>query len=229
MVDNNAPVIAIDGPSGSGKVTISRLIADQLEWHFLDSGALYRLVALAARWHSIPFDDQQGLETLAAHLDVQFISDNEESITRILLEGEEVTDVIRREECGTDASRVASVPVVRQALLDRQRAFRQMPGLVADGRDMGTVVFPDAGMKIFLTASLEERARRRYKQLKDKGVDANLDDLLTELAQRDARDKARVASPLKPAEDAIVVDTSDIGIDEVMMQVMGHWRELNRE
>ncbi len=222
------PVITIDGPASSGKGTIARLFAQELGWHFLDSGALYRLTALAARRHAIPFDDEEGLSTLAAHLDVQFLSDEEENVTRILLEGEEVTDAIRTEACGEDASKVAAIPGVRAALLDRQRAFRQSPGLVADGRDMGSVVFPDADLKIFLTASLEERARRRFEQLKDKVGGATLSALYQELAERDERDRARAVAPLKPAEGAVVVDTTGIGIDEVLARVRALWNEARQ-
>ncbi len=211
-----APVITIDGPTASGKGTITRLLARRLGWHILDSGALYRLVALAARKHSIPFDDADSLRTLAAHLDVEFVVDEDSGEVVTLLEGEDVTQELRTETCGNDASKVASVPAVREALLERQRAFRQPPGLVADGRDMGTVVFPDAVLKIFLTASAEERARRRYNQLKDKGLGVTMRGLLDEIAERDARDRERSASPLVPAEDAIQLDTSELGIDEVV-------------
>jgi len=217
-------VITIDGPSGSGKGTISRLVANQLGWHFLDSGALYRLVALAVRQHSIPLDDEQGVATLAAHLDVEFVSDENGTETRIFLEGEEVTNAIRREEVGNEASRVAAIQAVRDALLERQRAFQAVPGLVADGRDMGTVVFPDADLKVFLTASLEERAERRYKQLKEKGVDASLSALLSELAERDERDKNRTAAPLVPADDAVIIDSTQSGIEEVVAEVLALWR-----
>ena len=209
-------VITIDGPTASGKGTITRLLAQRLGWHILDSGALYRLVALAARKHSIAFDDAESLQTLAAHLDVEFVVDEDSGEIVTLLEGEDVTRDLRTETCGNDASRVASVPAVREALLARQRAFRKAPGLVADGRDMGTVVFPDAVLKIFLTASAEERARRRYNQLKDKGLDVSMRGLLDEIAERDARDRERTTSPLVPAEDAVQLDTSELGIDEVV-------------
>ncbi len=226
--EDNAAVITIDGPSGSGKGTISRLLANKLGWYFLDSGALYRLVGLAARNHAIAFEDKEALATLAAHLDVEFIADEEVGETRIFLEGEEVSGVIRSEEVGNDASRVAAVQAVRDALYQRQRAFLRPPGLIADGRDMGTVIFPDARLKIFLTASLEERARRRYKQLKEKGLDANLSALFDELAERDERDKNRSAAPLVPAADAVIIDTSDMGIDAVVAEVYGRWQRINQ-
>ncbi len=213
------PVIAIDGPSGSGKGTVSRLLAERLGWHLLDSGALYRLVALAARHHGIEQDNQAALETLAAHLDVQFTT-GAAGEPAVILEGEDVSDAIRTEECGNAASRVAAVPAVRQALLARQRAFREAPGLVADGRDMGTVVFPDAEVKIFLTASAEERARRRHKQLKEKGVGGSLGALVAEIAERDERDSRRAISPLKPAPDAELLDTTALGVDAVVERVV---------
>ncbi len=227
MTEQVAEVITIDGPSGSGKGTISRLLANKLGWHFLDSGALYRLVGLASRRHAIDFEDKQGLATLAAHLDVEFVSDDEGWETRIFLEGEDVTNGIRSEECGNDASRVAAVQVVRDALFERQRAFLRPPGLIADGRDMGTVIFPTARLKIFLTASLEERASRRYKQLKEKGLNANLAALLDELAIRDERDKSRSAAPLVAAKDAVTIDTSNSGIDEVVAEVYALWLRVN--
>lgn len=228
MANMQVPVITIDGPSGSGKGTISRLLANELGWHFLDSGALYRLVALAAQRHAIPFEDEIALQTLAAHLDVQFVSDAAGLETRILLEGEEVTNGIRSEECGNDASKVAVIQSVRDALLGRQRAFRQLPGLVADGRDMGTVVFPNAKLKIFLDASLEERASRRYKQLSEKGISASITGLFDELAERDRRDRSRAVSPLKPAADAVTIDSSTLGIQEVLSQVLALWQKIEK-
>lgn len=228
MANVEIPVITIDGPSGSGKGTISRLLANELGWHFLDSGALYRLTALAARRHSIPFEDEAGLQTLAAHLDVQFVSDESGYETKILLEGEDVTNAIRSEECGNDASKVAVIQSVRDALLARQRAFRQAPGLVADGRDMGTVIFPGAKLKIFLDASLEERAARRYKQLSEKGISASITHLFDDLAERDRRDRSRAVSPLKPAADAVTIDSSKLGIQEVLDQVLELWHKVEK-
>ena len=211
-----ALVITIDGPTASGKGTIARLLAQRLGWHILDSGALYRLVAVAAIKHSIKFDDVESLVPLAAHLDVEFIAGEGDEEMTILLEGEDVTLELRTEATGNGASQVATIPQVREALLERQRAFRQSPGLVADGRDMGTVVFPDAVVKIFLTASAEERAQRRYNQLIDKGLSVTMRSLLDEIARRDERDQNRAASPLVPAEDAVVLDTSELSIDEVV-------------
>ncbi|MDX1250944.1 MAG: (d)CMP kinase [Gammaproteobacteria bacterium] len=220
------PVITIDGPGGSGKGTVSRILAQKLGWHFLDSGSLYRLTGLAARYHAIALDNEPALETLAAHLDVQFETD-EQLQGRIILEGEDVTDLLRGEECGNDASRVAVLPGVRRALLERQRAFLRPPGLVADGRDMGTVVFPGAQLKIFLTASPEERANRRYKQLKDKGLDVNLGSLLKEITERDVRDSTRSFAPMRPASDAVLVDTTGMGVDAVVERIMELWREAS--
>lgn len=219
------PVITIDGPGGAGKGTISRLVARQLGWHMLDSGALYRLVALAAQRQGLAWDNESALVPLAAHLDVQFSSDAAGQETQVLLAGELVTDVIRSESCGAGASQVAVLPGVRAALLDRQRAFRVSPGLIADGRDMGTVIFPDALLKIYLTASSQERAQRRYKQLNEKGISVNFATLLEEIITRDVRDSQRAAAPLKPAIDAVTVDTSGLTIDQVVVQVLTLCRE----
>lgn len=211
----NVPVLTIDGPGGSGKGTISRLVAQRLGWHMLDSGALYRLLALGAQRRGIDFEDIEGLTTYALNLDVEFNVPEDGSETEVLLEGEVVTDDIRTETAGNNASIVAVIPSVRDALLQRQRDFAREPGLVADGRDMGTVVFPEARVKVFLTADAEERAHRRYKQLKEKGISANLADLLREIRERDERDSQRKVSPLKPADDAVLVDTSSLTIEEV--------------
>ncbi len=219
------PVLTIDGPSGSGKGTVSALVARELGWHLLDSGALYRLVALGATRHAIDLANETALAEYAANLDVCFEIQSDGSPPGILLEDEVVGDAIRTEACGNGASKVAALGAVREALLQRQRDFLQKPGLVADGRDMGTVVFPQAGVKIFLTASVDERAQRRYKQLKDKGISANLPDLLTEIAERDARDAQRTVSPLKPAADAVVLDTTSSTIEEVCDRVMQLCRE----
>lgn len=208
------PVLTIDGPGGAGKGTISSLVAERLGWHLLDSGALYRLTAQAALKHSVAVDDEAGLARLAERLDVAFPV--EEGQPRTFLEGEDVGQQIRTEQAGERASQVAALPAVRQALLQRQRDFCQAPGLVADGRDMGTVVFPDAPLKIFLTASTDERARRRYLQLQEAGVDASLSSLLKEIQARDARDTQRSVAPLKPADDAITLDTTRLSIPEVV-------------
>lgn len=221
----HVPVITLDGPSGSGKGTISRHVAAALGWHLLDSGALYRLVALAARKRQISISDEPRASALAAELKARFEGEPEAGETRIFLDGEEVTEAIRTEQCSRDASRVAVLPAVRQALLEQQRRFCAAPGLVADGRDMGTVVFPAADLKIFLTASQEERAQRRYNQLKQKGVDVNLSDLLEDIGKRDERDHSRRAAPMRPASDAIVVDTTGMGIDEVTSRILNLWRD----
>lgn len=215
-----APVITIDGPSGSGKGTVAGLLAKQLGWNLLDSGALYRLLAFAAGNHGVDLTNEESLKLLAAHLDVQFIASGNGQGQRIVLEGEEVTDLIRNEQIGAGASQVASLPAVREALLQRQQAFQEMPGLIADGRDMGTVVFPDAPLKIFLTASAEERARRRYLQLKAKGDDVNLASLLDEIQARDERDTQRAVAPLKPAADAIVLDSTELSIEKVLERIL---------
>ncbi len=216
-MSRSVPVITIDGPSGSGKGTVSQRLARDLGWHYLDSGALYRLVGLAAERHRVALDDEAALAALAEALDVEF--DLHADDLKVVLEGEDVTLVIRSETAGNRASKVAALPAVRTALVARQHAFRRLPGLVTDGRDMGTVIFPDAPLKLFLTASAEERANRRYKQLKEKGIDANISNLVAEIAERDARDSQRSTAPLRPAEDAIEVETSSIGIEEVMQQV----------
>jgi CMP/dCMP kinase len=216
---SRAPVIAIDGPSGSGKGTISRAVADALGWGLLDSGALYRLVALAARRARIDLADAERLSGLAGGLDIRF-GTAPQGGEAVWLDGEEVTRDIRTEAAGGDASKVAAIPAVRAALLARQRAFATPPGLVADGRDMGTVVFPGALVKIFLTASLEERALRRHKQLKEKGVAATLAALLAEIAERDQRDVSRSVAPLVASADAVVLDTTGLSINEVVEQVL---------
>lgn len=217
---SQVPVITIDGPSGSGKGTVAALLAAKLGWNFLDSGALYRLLAFAARNHGVDLTNEEALKLLAAHLDVQFGASKGGDGMHIVLEGEDVTQAIRNEQVGAGASQVAALPVVREALLQRQMAFREPPGLVADGRDMGTVVFPDAPLKIFLTASAEERARRRYLQLKDKGDDVNLASLLDEIRARDERDTGREVAPLKPADDAVQLDSTDLSIEQVLGQIL---------
>jgi len=214
------PVITIDGPSGSGKGTVAALLAGKLGWNFLDSGALYRLLAFAARNHGVDLTNEEALKVLAEHLDVQFGAARDGHGMVIILEGEDVTEAIRNETVGAGASQVAALPVVRTALLQRQKAFREAPGLVADGRDMGTVVFPDAPLKIFLTASAEERARRRYLQLKARGDDVNLASLLEEIRERDERDTQRAVAPLKPAEDAIQLDSTTLSIEEVLQRIL---------
>ncbi|TBU86374.1 (d)CMP kinase [Phytopseudomonas dryadis] len=222
-----APVITIDGPSGSGKGTVAGLLARQLGWNLLDSGALYRLLAFSARNHGVDLTNEESLKLLAAHLDVQFFAAGEGKPQRIVLEGEEVTDAIRNEQVGAGASQVAALPAVRDALLQRQRAFKEAPGLVADGRDMGTVVFPDAPLKVFLTASAEERAQRRYLQLKAKGDDVNLASLLDEIRARDERDTQRAVAPLKPAADAIQLDSTELSIEQVLERILSE--VANRE
>ena len=220
----NVPILTIDGPSSSGKGTIARLVAIRLGWHLLDSGALYRLVALAGRQSGLELEDITGHAEAARTLDVAF--GQVEGREQIWLSGVEVSGELRTEEAGAGASRVAAWPEVRQALFDRQRAFAQAPGLVADGRDMGTVVFPDAPLKVFLTATAEERARRRYNQLKDKGSGVSLAALSREIAERDQRDSTRAVAPLRPAPDAHVIDSTGLGIGEVVEKVLGLGRNL---
>ena len=214
-----APVLTIDGPSGAGKGTISRAIAARLGWHFLDSGALYRAVGLAASWADVDFSDHPSLVRVTFDTDVRFQADGDRE-PRVLVNGVDATAELRTETAGAAASAIAAIPEVRQALKERQRAFRQAPGLVADGRDMGTVIFPDAPYKVFLTASADERADRRYKQLKDKGVSVNRDTLLREILARDARDAQRAVAPLKPAEDAVFLDTTGVPVEEVIERVL---------
>lgn len=212
------PVLAIDGPSGSGKGTIGQILAQKLGWHFLDSGAVYRAVGYLAAKRGVSAEDVPSVARLAQDMDVRF-EIAPAGTAKVILNGEDIGDGLRTEEAGAMASTVAAFPEVRTALLNKQHAFRKPPGLVADGRDMGTTVFPDAILKIFLTASAEVRAERRYKQLKDKGFDANLPRLLGEIRDRDARDAARAASPLKPAADASILDTSALSISEVVEQI----------
>ena len=212
-----APVITVDGPGGSGKGTISMRLAGKLGWHFLDSGALYRLVAVAAMDRGIDATGETALGQLAQGLDVSFGVSGDGMV--ILLDGNYITGRLRAEDVGVFASRIAALPIVRAALVHRQRAFRKPPGLVADGRDMGTVIFPDAVLKIFLTASAQARAERRYKQLKEKGESVNLSRLFQDIEKRDERDSSRAISPLKPADDAHVIDSTELSIEEVLQKI----------
>jgi cytidylate kinase len=212
------PVIAIDGPSGVGKGTVARAVARKLGWRFLDSGSLYRILALAAKKAGIPDRDEAAVAVLAPRLNITFNiqADDNESI---IVDGEELAPTVRAEATGKLASVIAVYPKVRAALLDRQRAFRQAPGLVADGRDMGTVVFPDATLKIFLDASADERARRRLNQLRKAGIEANIAALREEIRERDVRDRSRAVSPLKPADDAVTIDTTELSVERVLARV----------
>ena len=214
------PVITVDGPSGSGKGTISQLLAARLGWHFLDSGALYRALGLAARARDIALDAEAELAVLAGQLELRFEGE------RILLDGRDVSDDIRTETSGNAASKVAALPAVRAALLEWQRDQARAPGLVADGRDMGSVVFPQAALKLFLTASAEERAQRRYKQLKGKGFDVSLSSLVEEIEERDRRDRSRSVAPLRPAADAVELDSTGLSIEEVFDQVLDQVRSV---
>ena len=215
------PVIAIDGPSGSGKGVITQKLATHLGFHILDSGALYRLIGLAARKHGTDLNDEETLSEQARNLDVDFKpTGNAEEPLIVLLEGEDVTRRLRTNEAGVDASKVAAMQTVRQAIGALQHAFQQPPGLVADGRDMGTVVFIDAIVKIYLTASVEARAKRRYNQLKDKDIGVSLHALFQSIQARDERDMSREVAPLKPAEDAVIIDSTQLNIEEVFDQVL---------
>jgi CMP/dCMP kinase len=214
----NAPVIAIDGPSGAGKGTVCALLAAQLGWHLLDSGALYRITGLASERRGLDLADESAVAAVAATLDVRF--EPQSTGVRVVLEGQDVTDTIRTEVVGSLASQVATLPAVRAALLQRQRDFQVAPGVIADGRDMGTVVFPNASVKVFLTASAEERGRRRYQQLLDKGFDASLPALIEDIQARDERDSNRSVAPLKPADDAFLIDSTHLAIEQVCEQVI---------
>ncbi|WP_434359786.1 (d)CMP kinase [Parasalinivibrio latis] len=217
-MSGSAPIITVDGPSGAGKGTLCMLLADKLGWHLLDSGAIYRVLALAAIHHSVDTESEDALVPLAVSLDVQFKAEGE--LVKVILEGEDVSRTLRTEEVGNAASKIAALPRVREALLRRQRAFADAPGLVADGRDMGTVVFTGAEVKIFLDASAEERANRRMKQLQEKGLDVSFDHLLKEIEERDYRDRNRTVAPLRPAEDALVIDSTSLTIEQVLEKVL---------
>jgi cytidylate kinase len=213
------PVITVDGPSGAGKGTVAKLLAERLKFKILDSGALYRLTGLLVNRAGNGFDNEAQAAELASSMQVEFTADG------VILNGEDVSLAIRTESAGNDASKVAAMPAVRAALLDWQKAFAKMPGLIADGRDMGTTVFPQAPLKIFLTASAEERAQRRHKQLNEKGISSNIAALAVEIAERDERDRTRATSPLVPADDAIVIDSTSLSIDEVVQQILTLWSD----
>ncbi len=213
-------MITVDGPSGAGKGTLCHALAEKLGFDFLDSGALYRITALSAVKKGIALDDEAKLAEVARYLDIQFLPENGE--IRVILDGENVGDQIRSAEAGQNASKVAAFPRVREALLERQRAFSTEKGLIADGRDMGTVVFPDAQIKLFLDASAEERTKRRVKQLQEKGFNANFDEILAEIKERDFRDRNRAVAPLVPAKDALLLDSTHLSIEEVINQALNH-------
>jgi CMP/dCMP kinase len=218
--DKIIPVLTIDGPSGSGKGTISRMVAENLGWHLLDSGALYRAVGFAAGMEGLDLSDAEAMTRCAETTRITFRAAKDGGETHVIVNGMDATDEIRTETCGAAASAIAAIPSVRAALFDKQRSFRKSPGLVADGRDMGTVIFPDARVKVFLTAGAEERARRRYKQLKEKGLGVTLAALLREIQARDVRDAERPVAPLKPASDAVIIDSTGMPIDTVVAQVL---------
>ncbi len=235
MNDSLIPVITIDGPAGSGKGTIARQLATSLGYHYLDSGALYRILGLLSKQQGVELDNLQGILTLCEEMDIKFgfnaqnidnrerenlqLDSEQQEHVPVYLNNNEISNDLRTEECAGRASQLASLPEVRAALLEKQRSFRQPPGLVAEGRDMGTVVFPDAERKIFLTASPQERAIRRQKQLKKQGISASLGPLLTEIETRDSRDQTRKVSPLRPATDALLIDSTDISIEQVVNQI----------
>ncbi len=225
MTKTNPPVVTIDGPSGSGKGTVAQILAGRIGWHYLDSGALYRVLGLTAARRGMPLDSEPALCRLAETIQIDFVPQADGTPARVRVDGEDVSHDLRTEATGELASQVAVLPDVRAALLRKQRDFRQSPGLVTDGRDMGTTVFPDAIVKVFLTASAEVRAERRYKQLKEKGFDANLSAILGEIRHRDRRDTERSVSPLKPADDAWILDSSTLGVDEVVRAVSGRLAE----
>ncbi|WP_293778113.1 (d)CMP kinase [uncultured Oxalicibacterium sp.] len=219
---NSIPVITIDGPTASGKGTVAQLVADTLHFHYLDSGALYRLTALSALRQQVALDNEAALAQTASSLRPRFEGGE------VYLDGDSVSMAIRAEEVGNTASKIAALPAVRQALVELQLRFREAPGLIADGRDMGTVIFPDACLKVFLTASAEARAQRRYKQLIDKGFSANINDLLKDLNERDARDANRAVAPLKPAEGAYLLDTSNLTVNQAVEQVLGWYAAVKK-
>ncbi len=216
---DNIPIITLDGPSGTGKGTLCHMLAKHLGWHFLDSGVLYRVLALAAAKRDVSLDDASKLVEIVNEVNLRFLAHDDLDV-KILLDEEDVSQELRTEQTGQNASKVAALPVVRAALLDKQRAFAQLPGLVTDGRDMGTVVFPKAILKIYLYASAEERARRRYLQLQDKGINVSLEQVADELAKRDSRDTERQHAPLKPAEDAVLIDTTGLSIAQVFANIL---------
>ena len=216
---NLIPVLAIDGPSGVGKGTVARIMAQKLGWHLLDSGAIYRAFALAVDARNIDVTDEPALEEIANNLDLTFKAEADSELVSVYLDGQDVSKVLRTEQTGEMASKIASIGVVRAALLKRQQAFAKAPGLVADGRDMGTVVFADATFKVFLTASAQERANRRLKQLQKQGSEGIISQILADVVARDERDSSRKHSPLKPAKDALIIDTTELSIDKVITQV----------